>query len=87
MIQIGAGLLDTRLKHTIKCVRRDRCAREVTGSNPVLTTKFRINYPEIMEGSKLPIDYGVKAHSELSRSVDRKERGIKVRILINQQNN
>jgi hypothetical protein len=39
-----------------------------------------------MEGSKLPIDYGVKAHSELSRSVDRKERGIKVRILINQQN-
>ena len=63
MIQIGAGLLDTRLKHTIKCVRRDRCAREVTGSNPVLTTKFRINYPEIMEGSKLPIDYGVKAHS------------------------
>ena len=31
-----------------------------TGSSPVLTTKFRINYPEIMEGSKLPIGYGVR---------------------------
>ena len=38
-----------------------------TGSNPVLTTKFRINYPEIMEGSKLPIDYGVRCTVERSR--------------------
>jgi hypothetical protein len=46
-----------------------------------------------MEGSKLPIDYGVKAHSELSMKgitgifpqTSERGRGIKVRILINQQ--
>jgi hypothetical protein len=36
-----------------------RHAGDGAGSSPALTTKFRINYPEIMEGSKLPIGYGV----------------------------
>ena len=34
------------------------------GSNPIRESKFRINYPEIMEGSKLPIDYGVMVHRD-----------------------